>query len=62
MEKNTAKPLKQRLFALLKVAVSIGLLALLLRGMDLATVIAVLGRLPATAIAVRALWRTQSGS
>ena len=51
MQKNTVKPLKQCLFALLKVAVSIGLLALLLRGTDLATVVAVLGRLPATAIA-----------
>jgi uncharacterized membrane protein YbhN (UPF0104 family) len=51
MHENSAKPLKQRLFALLKVAVSIGLLALLLRGLDLATVVAVLGRLPATAIA-----------
>ncbi len=51
MQENAAKTLKQCLFALLKVAVSIGLLALLLRGMDLATVVAVLGRLPATAIA-----------
>ncbi len=51
MQEKTAKPLKQWLFALLKLAVSIGLLALLLGGLDLATVVAVLGRLPATAIA-----------
>ncbi len=44
--------MKQRLFALLKLSVSVGLLALLLRTMDMAAVTAVLGRLPAAAIAV----------
>ncbi len=51
MQSTSATPLKQRLFALLKLAVSVGLLALLLRTMDMGEVAAVLGRLPATAIA-----------
>ena len=51
MQSTSATPLKQRLFALLKLAVSVGLLALLLRTMDMGAVAAVLGRLPATAIA-----------
>ncbi len=51
MQTPSATSLKQRLFALLKLAVSVGLLALLLRTMDTGAVAAVLGRLPATAIA-----------
>ncbi len=51
MQQASANPLKRRLFALLKLAVSVGLLALLLRTMDLAAVAAVLGRLPASAMA-----------
>ncbi len=51
MQSPSATPLKQRLFALLKLAVSVGLLALLLRTIDMGAVAAVLGRLPATAIA-----------
>jgi len=46
MQSTSPNPLKQRLFALLKLAVSVGLLALLLRSMDLATVAGVLGRMP----------------
>ncbi len=51
MQSTSANPLKQRLFALLKLAVSVGLLALLLRTIDMGAVAAVLGRLPATTIA-----------
>ncbi len=51
MQTTNANPLKQWLFALLKLAVSIGLLVLLLRTMDINAVAAVLGRLPAPAIA-----------
>ena len=51
MEKNAAKPLKQCLFALLKVAVSVGLLALLFRSMDTEVVAGIRGRLPIEAIA-----------
>ena len=46
MESPSATPLKQRLFALLKLAVSVGLLTLLLRSMVLAAVAGVLGRVP----------------
>ncbi len=51
MQQTNANPLKRRLFALLKLAVSVGLLALLLGTMDMAAVAAVLGRLPPAAIA-----------
>ena len=51
MQQTNANPLKRRLFALLKLAVSVGLLALLLGTMDMAAVAAVLGRLPPGAIA-----------
>jgi hypothetical protein len=46
MQLTTPNPTKQRLFALLKLAVSVGLLTLLLRSMDLAAVAAMLGRVP----------------
>ncbi len=52
MRPTSAKTPKQRLFALLKLAVSIVLLYLLLRSMDTALVAAILGRLPIAAIAV----------
>ena len=51
MRSASAKTPKQRLFALLKLAVSIVLLYLLLRSMDTAVVAATLGRLPLLAIA-----------
>jgi uncharacterized membrane protein YbhN (UPF0104 family) len=51
MQQSKTNPLKQWLFALFKLAVSIGLLALLLRSLDVTAVTAVLERLPATAIA-----------
>ena len=51
MQQTNANPLKRRLFALLKLAVSVGLLALLLGTMDIGAVAAVLGRLPPAAIA-----------
>ena len=51
MQSISANPLKQRFFALLKIAVSVGLLALLLPPMPRAAGAAVLGRLPAVAIA-----------
>ncbi len=51
MRPTSAKTPKQRLFALLKLAVSIVLLYLLLRSMDTAVVAGILGRLPITAIA-----------
>lgn len=51
MQRDSTISPKQLVFALLKVAVSIGLLALVLRNLDMAAVAAVLGRLPATAIA-----------
>jgi uncharacterized protein (TIRG00374 family) len=46
MQQTNANPLKQWPFALLKLAVSVGLLTLLLRSMDLAAVAGVLGRVP----------------
>ncbi len=46
MRSTSSNPLKQRLFALLKMAVSVGLLTLLLRSIDLAAVAGVLGRVP----------------
>ncbi len=46
MQPISANPLKQRLYALLKLTVSVGLLTLLLRSMDLAAVAGVLGRVP----------------
>ena len=52
MQSTGVNPLKQWTFALLKIAVSIGLLAWLLRSLDMAAVAAVLGDLPAAAIAV----------
>jgi uncharacterized membrane protein YbhN (UPF0104 family) len=52
MRPTSAKTPKQRLFALLKVAVSIVLLYLLLQSMDAAVVAGILGRLPIMAIAV----------
>ncbi len=52
MRPTSAKTPKQRLLALLKVAVSILLLYLLLRSMDTAVVAGILGRLPILAIAV----------
>ncbi len=52
MRPTSAKTPKQRLFALLKVAVSIVLLYLLLRSMDAEVVANILGRLPFVAIAV----------
>ena len=51
MQQTIANPLKRRLFSLLKLAVSVGLLALLLGTMDIGAVAAVLGRLPPAAIA-----------
>ena len=51
MQFNSANSLKQWLVGLLKLAVSIGLLAVLLQNLDMAAVAAVLGRLPAAAIA-----------
>ncbi len=51
MRSTSAKTPKQRLFALLKLAVSIVLLYLLLRSMDAAVVAGILGRLPVMAIA-----------
>ncbi len=51
MRATSAKAPKQRLFALLKLAVSIVLLYLLLRSMDTAVVAGILGRLPIMAIA-----------
>ncbi len=51
MRPTSAKTPKQRLFALLKLAVSIVLLYLLLRSMDAAVVAGILGRLPIVAIA-----------
>ncbi len=52
MRPTSAKTPKQRLLALLKLAVSIVLLYLLLRSMDTAVVAGILGRLPIMAIAV----------
>ncbi len=52
MRPTSAKTPKQRLLALLKLAVSIGLLYLLLRSMDTAVVAGILGQLPIMAIAV----------
>jgi len=46
MQATTSNPLKQRFFALLKLAVSVALLTLLLRSMDLAAVAGVLGSVP----------------
>ncbi len=51
MSSISDNPLKRRLFGLLKLAVSIALLALLLRSMDMAAVTTLLGRLPPMAIA-----------
>ncbi len=52
MPRDNTNSLKYLIFTLLKLAVSIGLLALLLWNFDMAAVAAVLGRLPAMAIAV----------
>ncbi len=52
MRPTSAKTPKQRLLALLKLAISIVLLYLLLRSMDAAVVAGILGRLPIVAITV----------
>ena len=51
MRQTSVKPLKRRVFALLKLAVSVALLYLLLRSTDTAVVAGILGRLPIMAIA-----------
>ncbi len=52
MRETSVKPLKRRILALLKLAVSVVLLYLLLRSLDTAVVAGILGRLPIVAIAV----------